>query len=166
MGLAMVRRAGLAGAVLAGACALCLGGCLKRTIAVTTEPPGALVWLNDVEVGRTPLETDFTFYGTYDVRIRREGYEPISTSAKARPPVQELPGIDLAAEALPVQLHNVVRWHWTLTPLAENVNKADAEASLKARAQELRLSATNRQPAPEPAQAAAPTNPAEAEGQP
>ena len=39
---------------LAGA-ALLSGGCLERTIKVTTEPEGAVVWINDVEVGRTPL---------------------------------------------------------------------------------------------------------------
>lgn len=115
------------------------GGCLKRTISVTTEPPGALVWINDVEVGRTPLETDFTFYGKYDVRIRREGYEPIITSAKAKTPVQELPGVDLLAEAAPVRLHNVVRWHWNLVPLAEqSQSKEQAEKDLLDRAGALR----------------------------
>ena len=64
----------LAIAVFACGLAICSTGCLKRTISVTTEPPGALVWINDVEVGRTPLETDFTFYGIYDVRLRREGW--------------------------------------------------------------------------------------------
>ena len=121
------------------AAAICSGGCLKRTISVTSDPPGALVWINDVEVGRTPLETDFTFYGTYDVRLRREGYEPIVTSAKAKTPIQEMPGIDLLAEAAPVRMHNVVRWHWTLVPLAEqSQSKEQGEQDLIARANELR----------------------------
>jgi hypothetical protein len=119
--------------------ALCSGGCLKRTISITTEPPGALVWLNDVEVGRTPLETDFTFYGDYDVRIRREGYEPIITHAKADTPIQEQPGIDLLAEAAPVRFSNVVRWHWDLVPVADyGANKEQAESDFFARAEELR----------------------------
>ena len=132
------------------AAAACSTGCLKRTISVTTEPPGALVWINDVEVGRTPLETDFTFYGTYDVRVRREGYEPIITSAKADTPIQEQPGIDLLAEAAPVRFHNVVRWHWVLTPLAEQSQpKEQSEQDLITRANALRAKA---QPpsAPEP----------------
>lgn len=115
------------------------GGCLKRTISVTTEPPGALVWINDVEVGRTPLETDFTFYGKYDVRIRREGYEPIITSAKADTPIQEQPGIDILAEAAPVRMHNIVQWHWNLVPVAEqSQNKEQAEKDLLIRANNLR----------------------------
>ena len=116
-----------------------MGGCLKRTISITTEPPGALVWLNDVEVGRTPVESDFTFYGTFDVRINREGYEPILTKAEANAPVQELPGIDLVAEALPIRFNDMVRWHWVLTPVAERgQDQAKAEADVLARAQELR----------------------------
>jgi hypothetical protein len=121
------------------AAAACSGGCLKRTISVTTEPPGALVWINDVEVGRTPLQTDFTFYGEYDVRLRREGFEPIIASAKADTPIQEFPGIDLLAEAAPVRFHTIVRWHWDLVPLAENaMPKEQGEQALIARANELR----------------------------
>jgi hypothetical protein len=118
---------------------MCSGGCLKRTISVTTDPPGALVWINDVEVGRTPLETDFTYYGDYDVRLRREGYEPIVTHANADTPVQELPGIDLVSEVLPVRLHNVVQWHWDLVPVVESApGKESAEAGVIARANDLR----------------------------
>jgi hypothetical protein len=139
-------------ALLAAAC--CSGGCLKRTISVTTEPPGALVWINDVEVGRTPLEMDFTFYGTYDVRLRREGYEPIIASAKADTPIQEQPGIDLLAEAMPVRFHNIVRWHWVLAPLADQ--GPSGEQDLLTRAAELRA----RIPAkPETAPAASPATP-------
>lgn len=44
-------------------------GCVQRTITITSNPTGALVHLNDEEVGRTPLTVPFTFYGTYDVRV-------------------------------------------------------------------------------------------------
>lgn len=123
----------------AGASAMLMGGCLKRTLAITTQPEGAIVWLNDVEVGRTPLETDFTFYGTYDVRIRREGYEAVITSRKINGPITEAPGVDVITEALPVQLHNRVVWHWDLTPVAENaIGKPEHERAMIARANELR----------------------------
>lgn len=128
-----------------------LSGCLERTISVTTEPPGALVWINDVEVGRTPLESDFTFYGVFDVRIRREGYEPILTTVKANAPVQEWPGIDLVAEALPVRFNNVVRWHWVLTPVAEVAqDKTTHEAGVVQRANELRSMIPPTPPTPPP----------------
>ena len=49
-----------------------LTGCIERTISITSEPSGALVHLNDDEVGRTPLTVPFTFYGVYDVRVEHE----------------------------------------------------------------------------------------------
>src|ERR1043165_4777491 len=55
------------------------GGCVRRTLTVTTDPPGAVIYLNGVEAGRTPLERDFVFYGTYDVAVRKEGYETLKT---------------------------------------------------------------------------------------
>lgn len=145
-----------------------LSGCLERTIRITTEPEGALVWLNDVEVGRTPLETDFTFYGTYDVRIRREGFEPIVTSARADAPPQEWPGIDLIAEAIPAKISNTVRWHWVLTPRAETaLPREQAESELLARARALRqdavagAGANSPNAAPAAADSAAPGQPPE-----
>lgn len=109
----MRRSAMVAAALLAPAL---LGGCLERRLTITSEPPGALVWLNDVEVGRTPVDVDFEWYGTYDVRLALEGHEPLTTSAKADAPVHEWPGIDLFAAVLPVEFRNDVRWHFELEP--------------------------------------------------
>lgn len=128
--------------VLAAA-ALMLPGCLQRTISITTEPPGATVWLNDVEVGTTPLETDFTYYGAYDVRIRRAGYEPILDRKKITPPLHERPVIDLFAELIPAKIENRVEWSFTLAPAAESappagVGAAAADGAAVERAKELR----------------------------
>jgi hypothetical protein len=126
----------MGGAVVAAAL---LGGCLKKTIQVTSEPEGALVWINDVEVGRTPLETEFTFYGTYDVRVRREGYEPLITHESADSPVYAVPPLDLVTEAAPFKVENLIRWHYVLTPVAEaREGKGEAEAGMVGRANELR----------------------------
>lgn len=54
-------------------------GCVERTITITSEPSGALVHLNDEEVGRTPLTVPFTFYGVYDVRLEMD---PVWMSTK------------------------------------------------------------------------------------
>ena len=42
------------------------------TARVQSDPPGALVYLNGEEVGRTPLAHDFLWYGNYDVELRSE----------------------------------------------------------------------------------------------
>lgn len=137
-------RATLTIALCGMACALT--GCLERRLHITSEPPGALVHLNDVEVGRTPCEVDFEFYGVYDVRLTLDGYEPLMTSAEAKVPAHELPVIDLAALVLPVKFKNDVRWNFTLTRADE-----DTDALIE-RARALRAqSETADAPAPETA---------------
>lgn len=115
-----------------------LAGCVKRTIRVTSEPPGAIVWLNNVEIGRTPVETDFTFYGRYDVRLNREGFEPVVTTRDASAPIHEWPGLDLVAAALPFTFHNKIDWHFDLAPTPESINLEQANADLLERATEAR----------------------------
>jgi hypothetical protein len=77
---------------------------------ITSEPAGALVYLNDQEVGRTPLEVPFTWYGTYDVRLEREGYQTLQTEQVAEQPWWERPGPDLVAEAMPNKRVEIA-WH-------------------------------------------------------
>ena len=106
-------------ALLLLVCVLVLApGCVQRRIHVTSEPSGALVHLNDEEVGRTPVTVPFTHYGTYDVRLALAGHEPLWTTAKAQAPWWEYPGPDLIAEAIP-NGRSDVRWHFTLEPQAK-----------------------------------------------
>jgi hypothetical protein len=121
-----------AAVVLATLVAGGLAGCVKRTISITSEPNGALVHLNDQEVGRTPLTVPFRFYGTYDVRLEKDGYEPLWTEADAAAPWWETPGPDLVAEMIPGAASEI-RWHFDLEPKGEL-----DEAALLERAGEMR----------------------------
>ena len=53
--------------LLAGTSALV--GCVERRVWIDSNPPGALVWLNDAQVGRTPVDVSITHHGVYDVRL-------------------------------------------------------------------------------------------------
>jgi hypothetical protein len=112
--------------------AACAVGCVDRRIHITSDPSGAAVILNDAEVGVTPCEVNFTYFGTYDVRLHKAGYEPLVTRAKAEAPFHEWPGVDLAAAAVPVTKRTRIDWHFTMTP--EVVD----DAGLLSRATELR----------------------------
>ncbi|MEK6703526.1 MAG: PEGA domain-containing protein [Planctomycetota bacterium] len=117
---------------------LLTGGCADRRLVITSAPPGALVWVNDVELGRTPLEASFVHYGTYDVRLRLEGYEPVVTSAVATAPWYEYVGPDLVAEAMPWGVETRVRWNFTLKPALEStMGRPELEKGLIDRAREL-----------------------------
>ena len=95
---------------------LSLSGCVERLIKITTRPAGALVWLNDEEVGATPLEVPFTWYGQYEVVIRKDGYQTLKTAQHTPVPFYQWPGLDLFAETLPVPLTDRHEWDFTLTP--------------------------------------------------
>lgn len=117
---------------------LAVGGCLQRRVSVTSEPPGALVYLNDTEIGRTPVEADFTYYGEYDVRLVLEGYEPLITRTKADPPLYELPPFDLVATLWPGKIDTHIRWHYVLQkPLEDSQPRDDFERGLIDRAKDL-----------------------------
>ena len=88
-------------------------GCIERYITITSQPSNALVYLNDDEVGRTPLTVPFTSYGTYDVRLEAEGYKPLWTKQRARAPWWDTVGIDLFAEAIP-NAESHVKWHFEM----------------------------------------------------
>jgi len=109
-----------------------LTGCVQRTISITSQPDGALVHLNDEEVGRTPLRVPYLFYGTYDVRLEKDGCKPLWTKQKTKAPWWETPGPDLIAEMIP---NNKVEqnWHFEL----ETITPAEEEA-LISRAQTMR----------------------------
>ncbi len=81
--------------------AACMGGCLERKMHITSEPEGALVIISDVERGRTPLTLPFTWYGDYDIMLRRDGYETLVAHAKLTPPAHEVVPFDLFAEIAP-----------------------------------------------------------------
>ncbi len=96
--------------------ALLCTGCVRRTLTITSEPPGALCWLNGREVGRTPVTVDFLHYGEYDVQLTKDGYEPLLTSGKANSPWWDTIPLDIAAEAVPGEPHADIRWHYALEP--------------------------------------------------
>ncbi len=105
-----------ASAILLLAATLLAGGCVRRTIRITSEPPGALVWLNHHEIGRTPVEVDFTHYGTYDLLIKKDGWEPMIGAMPTGFRLRGTPGLDLALEVMPIHTHDLVEWHVDMVP--------------------------------------------------
>ena len=92
-------------------------GCVRRTITITTEPPHALVFLNDQEVGRSTVTTDFLWYGDYDVIIRKQGYESLRTHVQVTEPWYQVPPVDFLAEVFwPGHIRDERTFTYTLEP--------------------------------------------------
>jgi len=121
---------------------VCLSGCVERRLKITSDPPGALVYLADEEVGRTPLTVPFTWYGDYEVIVRLDGHQTLATHANITPPLYDIPPWDLISQAfVPWTYHYNVKRHYELKPLA-----SPNEADLIGRAMDLR--ARNIEPVP------------------
>ena len=123
-----------------------LAGCVERTIKITSQPSGALVYLNDEEVGRTPTEVRFTFYGDYGVILRKEGYQTLEAHRKINAPWYQLPPADIFADLLiPTTIRDQHAWDFELQP-----QQLPTKQELLERAEDFRGQAL-RTPASEPA---------------
>jgi len=91
-------------------------GCVERKLSITSQPDGALVFLNDKEVGRTPIETDFVWYGTYDVQVRADGHKTLNQPTKLIAPWWQWPPFDLFAEMMPWHPTDRRTMHFAMQP--------------------------------------------------
>jgi hypothetical protein len=106
-----------------------LAGCgVQRTLEVDSDPPGALVYLNREEVGRTPLRRDFTWYGEYDVALRKEGYQTVHQTEWVVAPWWQWPPFDFVAELVPGRPHDTHRLKYVMHP---STRPADPEALVR-----------------------------------
>ncbi len=83
--------------------AICLTGCVQRELVVKTDPPGAVVYLNDRELGRTPFTKEFLWYGNYDVIVRKDGYKTLKTTAEITAPFWQWVPFDVITDFVPLR---------------------------------------------------------------
>ena len=79
-----------------------LTGCaewgVSRRITVRTNPPGAQVYIDNYEIGTSPCSTFFTYYGTREIRIVKDGYETLVVRQPFPTPWYEYTPIDFFSE--------------------------------------------------------------------
>ncbi|MAC74431.1 MAG: hypothetical protein CMJ22_02445, partial [Phycisphaerae bacterium] len=98
-------------------------GCVRRVVQITSDPDGAVVWMNDREVGSTPCEVEILHYGKYDVRVEKPGWEPVMTGRSANAPVWDLPGPDFFAELVPAEIESRNVWHFQLVVESDDADE-------------------------------------------
>ncbi|MCA9207676.1 MAG: PEGA domain-containing protein [Planctomycetales bacterium] len=84
---------------------LCLfsPGCVRRRMTIRSNPPGALVTVDNREVGVTPVSVPYTYYGTREIRLELDGHQTVVEKHTFYPPWYEYPGLDFISE-------NIVPW--------------------------------------------------------
>jgi hypothetical protein len=100
-------------------------GCVQRVMHVRSDPPGATVLLNDREIGRTPFDKEFLWYGNYDVVARADGYRTLTTNRELTAPWWQFVPFDLITDFLPLRDDEQI--DLTLEPLGP-ANPADVLA--------------------------------------
>ncbi len=96
---------------------LFLVGCVERKLTINTEPQGAIVVLNDEEIGTSPVTTSFNWYGDYNVRISKEGFETLKTHRKLKGPWYDYFPFDFFAQILnPKRIVDSYEWTFELAP--------------------------------------------------
>ncbi|MFN0195160.1 MAG: PEGA domain-containing protein [Planctomycetaceae bacterium] len=94
-----------------------LAGCVRRRLTIRSNPPGALVYVDDQEIGVTPASTPFTYYGTRKIQIFADGYEPLTVKQPMTIPWYEIPPLDFFFENLwPFELRDEREVQFDLLP--------------------------------------------------
>lgn len=84
------------------AAALAAGpGCVKKSISVCTDPPGALVYIDGLEAGKAPVHhVPFHFYGTRQIAVYKNGYLPEKRTVTIKTPWYSCFPIDIFTELI------------------------------------------------------------------
>jgi hypothetical protein len=91
--------------LLAGLSMLSAGGCVQRRMTVRSDPPGALVYVDDYEIGNTPVSTDFVYYGTRKIRLVKDGFETLTVRQPIPLPWYQVFPLDFVTENI---------WPWEI----------------------------------------------------
>jgi hypothetical protein len=75
-------------------------GCVRRRLTVRSNPPGALVYVDNQQIGTTPCSVDFIYYGTREIRLVKPGYETLTVNQPIPTPWYQIPPLDFVSENL------------------------------------------------------------------
>lgn len=132
--------------LLAAASICAASGCVTRRMTIRSNPPGATVYLDDREIGVTPVSTNYIYYGKRKFRLVKDGYETLTQLENVPPPWYEIPPLDFVSEnVVPGEIRDQRTVTFNLQP-QRNVQSAE----LRTRAEELRNRSRILAPTPAP----------------
>ena len=102
--------------LLLAAAFLATTGCVERKLTITSDPPGARVYLDDRELGQTPVTTRFDFYGHRTVTLKKDGYRDTLEVRELKKPFYQKPVIDVFADLGPIPFKDRQTMHFKMEP--------------------------------------------------
>lgn len=92
-------------------------GCVERELTITTNPSESLVELNDEQIGYSPVTVGFEWYGDYNIKISKQGYETLKTHRELERPTHDYFPFDFFAQVLnPKKITDKHELHFDLEP--------------------------------------------------
>jgi hypothetical protein len=84
---------------------------------IRTNPPGALAYVDDNEVGLTPVAISPIYYGNRKIRLVKDGCETLTLIQSVPTPWYEVPPLDFFSEnLLPGKIRDVRTFDYQLQP--------------------------------------------------
>ena len=90
----------------------CACGCVSRRMTIRSNPPGAHVYVDDYEIGATPVSHNFIYYGKRKIRLVKDGYETLTVMQSIPMPWYQIPPLDFVSENI---VPGEIRDHRTIT---------------------------------------------------
>ncbi|MBI4834509.1 MAG: PEGA domain-containing protein [Planctomycetes bacterium] len=94
-------------------------GCANRQITIRSQPEGAKLIVDSQEIGVTPHTFPFTYYGTRQVILQKDGYETQTNLAPVSPPFIHIFPFDLFMFLIPYPIENHYVFSYILSPKKE-----------------------------------------------
>ena len=116
-------------------------GCVERTLQIRSNPSKARVFLDEKEIGDTPLTVRFHFYRTSHIRLVKDGFVTHRGEVELSAPWYEWFPLDFFSEILvPFTIHDRHQYVAALEPRPTGSQAAAEEAAFLKRADAARRS--------------------------
>ncbi|MFA5794952.1 MAG: PEGA domain-containing protein [Candidatus Brocadiia bacterium] len=104
-----------------------LMSCAERNITIRSEPPGAKVVIDNQEKGLTPMTFPFTYYGSYQLTLEKDGYQTLKTLLPVKPGLIHIFPIDFLLLVVPYPFND----EYEAFLILEKAKKPDLKKVLK-----------------------------------
>lgn len=112
-------------------------GCVRRRMTIRSNPPGAVVYVDEQRIGVTPVSTGFTYYGTRNIQLVKDGFETVKEKHRFETPWYQYPVVDFFSENLwPFEVRDERILDFELAP-----QKSTVPTEVMQRAEQLRQEA-------------------------
>ena len=101
-------------------------------MTINSNPPGARVLVDGNDIGLTPVSKDFTYYGTRQITLIKDGYETRTVMQRVRTPwYQWFPFEFFSDNLLPFKVTNRHHFHYEMersrqVPQGELLDRANS----------------------------------------